>query len=85
MTAVMNKVRQDYGGIDPYNMLVFSNHPQRYSEDERIAPGNHWAVWISQQARVPVYQQKSLLDLLAAVNPYGNVPTHFPPNTNQSQ
>jgi hypothetical protein len=84
MTALIDKVRQDYGGVDPYNILVLSNHPQHYSEDDRIAPGNHWAGSISQKARVPVYHQKALLDLLKAVNLYGNVPTHFPPDRNQS-
>ena len=83
MTALMDRVRQDYGGVDPHNILVFSNHPQHYPEDDRIAPGNHWAGFISQKARVPVYHQQALFDLFKAVNLYGNVPTHFPPDRNQ--
>jgi hypothetical protein len=83
MTTLMDKVRRDYGGVDPYNILIFSNHPQHYSEDDRIAPGSHWAGSISQEARVPVYHQQALLDLFKAVNVYGNVPTHFPADRDQ--
>jgi hypothetical protein len=83
MAKLMDKVRIDYGGVDPYNLLVFSNHPQHYSDDDRIAPGSSWAGFISQKARVPVYNNSALMDLFKAVNLYGNVPTLFPPDRNQ--
>lgn len=54
MAALLDRVRDDYGAVDPYNILVFSNHPQHYSEGDRTAPGSQSAVWISQKARVPV-------------------------------
>jgi hypothetical protein len=85
MASLMDKIRADYGGVDPYNILVFSNHPQHYPEDDQIAPGNHWAGFISQKARIPVYHQRALVDLFTAVNLYGNVPTHFPPDRNHKQ
>jgi hypothetical protein len=78
MAALMERVRKDHGGVDPYNLLVFSNHPQHYSEDDQIAPGSRWAGVIAQRSRVPVLHQKALFDLFTAVNLYGNVPTHFP-------
>ena len=31
MTSVLDQTRKEYGGVDPYNILVFSNHPQHYS------------------------------------------------------
>jgi hypothetical protein len=80
MASLMDKVRKDYGGVDPYNILVFSNHPQYYSEDDTVAPGSSWAGFISEKSRVAVPHQKALFDLFTAVNLYGNVPTHFPPN-----
>jgi hypothetical protein len=82
MASIMDRVRKDNGGIDPYNMLVFSNHPQHYSEDEAVAPGSSWAGFISQKSRVVVPQQQALVDLFTAVNLYGNVPSHFPPDRN---
>jgi hypothetical protein len=83
MSALMQRIRKDYAGVDPHNILVFSNHPQHYPEDDRIAPGNHWAGFISKRSRVPVHHEQTLFDLLKAVNLYGNVPTHFPPERNQ--
>jgi hypothetical protein len=79
MAALMDRIRRDNAGVDPYNFLAFSNHPQHYSDDDKIAPGNHWAAIVSQRARVPVHHEQALLDLMKAVNLYGNVPTHFPP------
>jgi hypothetical protein len=40
-TALMDAVRKDYGGVDPYNMLVFSNHPQHYSASY-LSPAGGW-------------------------------------------
>jgi hypothetical protein len=79
IAALLGRIRKDYGGVDPYNLLVLSNHPQHYSEDDRIAPGNHLSGYISRKTRVPVYHEKILMDLINAANLYGNVPTHFPP------
>lgn len=78
MATLMEAIRKEHAGADPYNLLVFSNHPQHYSEGDEIAPGNRWAGIISQKARVPVHHLSALQDLFTAVNLYGNVPTHFP-------
>jgi hypothetical protein len=78
MATLMQAIRKEHGGVDPYNILVFSNHPQHYSEDDSIAPGNRWAAIIPQKPRVPVHHPGALQDLCTAVNLYGNVPTHFP-------
>lgn len=83
VAALMDKIRRDHGGVDPYNLLVFSNHPQHYPDNDGAAPGSNWAGIISQRARVPVYHNQALSDLFTAVNLYGNVPTLFPPDRNQ--
>ena len=80
--AVAQRTRKSYGGIDPYNLLVFSNHPRHYSSDDQAAPPNRLAGIILQCPRIPVFHQKAVLDLYNAVNLYGNVPTHFPENPN---
>ncbi len=79
MAAIIDRVRIDHGDVDPYNLLVFSNHPQHYFEDDRIAPGNRFSAFLCNKPRVPVVHQQALSDLVAAANLYGNVPTHFPP------
>jgi uncharacterized protein YchJ len=84
MASIIDKLRHDYGGVDPYNVIVFSNHPQHYSADEGRAPGNQSTVVVSQQSRVRVYHEAAMHDMAKAVSLYGNVPTLFPPpNRNQ--
>lgn len=34
-------------GVDPYNLLVFTNHPQHYADGDGTAPKDHWAAIIS--------------------------------------
>jgi len=40
IAALLERIRIDYGGLDPYNLLVFSNRPQHYAEDDNTATGN---------------------------------------------
>lgn len=82
MTSVLDQTRKEYGGVDPYNILVFSNHPQHYSRPGQIAPPSRVAASISQTPRVQVFHRQALIDLLNAANLYGNVPSHFPPDRN---
>ena len=72
-------------GVDPYNLLVFTNHPQHYSVGDIAAPKDHWAALVSNNPRVKVFKQSALTDLLKALDLYGNIPTDFPklvPGTN---
>jgi hypothetical protein len=85
MSSLLDKVRAEYAGVDPYNILVLSNHPQRYSEDDLRVPGNQLAVVVSQKPRVPIYNEQAMMDLLKAASLYGNVPTLFPPDRSQQQ
>jgi hypothetical protein len=64
--------------FDPYNLLIFTNHPQHYGKDEQKAPKDRWAALMSNNPRVKVFHQKALKDLLDALNLYGNIPTDFP-------
>jgi len=82
MLRLLETLRKDYGSVDPYNLLVFSNHPQHYSDDDAMAPGSQAVGVISRNPRVPVYRQEGLIDLLKAANLFGNVPTAFPPDRN---
>jgi hypothetical protein len=88
ISRYIQEVRLASGGVDPYNLLVFTNHPQHYSEDHKPPLGDHWAAFISDKPRVPVFAQSALHDLLNALDFYRNVPTDFPkliPGTNVPQ
>jgi len=79
------RMLQSTDGVDPYNLLVFTNHPQHYSVGESAAPKDHWAALVSNNPRVKVFEQSALTDLLKALDVYGNIPTDFPklvPGTN---
>ena len=80
MASLLDKIRKDNGGLDPYNALVFSNHPQHY-ERTGIAPGDSRVVGkIATKPRVKIFHPKALEDLLRATALYGVVPTEFPPD-----
>jgi hypothetical protein len=85
ISRYIHRIRSENGYVDPYNLLVFTNHPQHYSEDDEPPLGNRWAAFISDKPRVPVFQLAALNDLLKALDLYGNIPTDFPkllPGTN---
>lgn len=82
MCALIDKVCEDHSGVDPYNLLVFSNHPQHYSRAGQLAPQSRMLALISHNPRVRVFREEALVALLTAANLYGNVPSHFPPDRN---
>ncbi|MGA2712343.1 MAG: hypothetical protein ABSG41_04485 [Bryobacteraceae bacterium] len=85
ISRYIDEIRATNGGVDPYNLLVFTNHPQHYSEHDRRTPDDHWAAFISDKPRVTVFAESALRDLLNALDLYRNVPTDFPnliPGTN---
>ena len=71
--------------FDLYNLLIFTNHPQHYGDDEHRAPQDQWGAFTPTNPRVKVFHPKALNDLLEALDLYGNIPTDFPkllPGTN---
>ena len=82
MAAMLDRIRKDYSGLDPYNLLVFSNHPQHYHRPGPPPPSSRMAAILSQKPRVEAYKKEALVDLLKAANLYGIVPSHFPPDRN---
>ena len=84
MSTLIYDVNKDYSGVSPYNLLVFSNHPNHYSDSDVVAPTSLWAGVIAKMPRVPVYHPTALTALLKAVNLYGKVPTVFPDDQNSN-
>jgi hypothetical protein len=82
MASLLERIRRDHGGLDPYNVLVFSNHPQHY-ERTGTAPGMSRVVGkIATNPRVKIFHPKALEDLLRATALNGVVPTDFPADRN---
>jgi len=82
LASLLDRVRKDYGELDPYNLLVFSNHPQHYVRTNHSHAPSRMAAILSERPRIKIYNKEALVDLLKAANLYRVVPTHFPPDRN---
>ena len=77
MRALLDRNRQEHGGIDLYAMIVFTNHPHHYVASNELDPQRHILTFIPQPPKVA--RQEVLFALNEAVCLYGNVPNQFPP------
>ena len=78
ISKFIGDLRKENGGVDPYNVLVFSNHPQHYSDGDAKAPSNQWAAYLSERPRVPLHSDVAVRAIFEALKIYENVPTDFP-------
>lgn len=78
ISKFISEVRKENDGIDPYNVLIFSNHPQHYSDGDTKAPSNQWAAYVSDRPRVPLHSDAAVKAIFDALKIYDNVPTDFP-------
>lgn len=72
------KLRNENGGKDPINLVVFTNHPQHYTKDEEIAQQAHLLSVIS-QVPIRAARQEALWAVTQAANLYGNIPEELTP------
>jgi hypothetical protein len=77
MLRLVERVRKDHSGVDPYAMLIFTNHPHHYSEPNELDPQRHVLAIIS--TTMGGTKLQALQALYWAVNLYGNIPNEFPP------
>lgn len=80
ITALLYRVRREYGGAEPYAMLTFSNHPHHYASPHEADPKRHLLSVMPISPSKPVIHQQALLQLHKAAWLYGNVPNEFPEN-----
>lgn len=76
--SVLDRVRKRNGGKDPFNQVIYTNHPEHYVAGDGPAPGKHLLSMISQVPRVPIEHLQALFDLHQAANLYGNIPNELP-------
>jgi hypothetical protein len=79
-----DRLRKEYGGKDPINLLLFTNHPQHYTKDEEIAQQPLWLALISQVPLKPA-RPDVLLALAQAANLYGKTPQELPGTTRDTR
>ena len=72
--STLDRIRRRHSGRDPINLLVITNHPEHYSEDEEAAQSPQI---MSIQTQVPVTAVSSpgaLTAIHQAANVYGRIP-----------
>ena len=71
--SLLDGIKKEHNGTDPYCMIVFSNHPHHYAVRD-LDPQQHLLSVISQQPKVHLLALKSLH---TAADLYGSIPVGF--------
>lgn len=77
MRELIEREKEEHGGVERYGMLVFTNHPHHYAHPNELDPQRHTLSVMPTAAENPVNEQV-LNDLRHAVELYGNIPNEFP-------
>jgi len=70
MRILLDRVKAHHNDVDPYCMIIFSNHPHHYAVRD-LDPQKHLLSVLSQQ---PTAHMLSLRNLFVAAGLYGNIP-----------
>jgi hypothetical protein len=73
----LDRMRKKNGGKDPIRLLVTTNHPEHYSEDEEIATSPQLLSLFTNVSETPDLLQQTLQAIHTAANMYGRIPQHF--------
>ena len=71
MQAILDRTKREHNNVDPYCMIVFSNHPHHYAPDE-LDPQRHLFSVLPEQ---PSASLDALWSIHKAAGLYGNIPT----------
>jgi len=73
MQTILDRTKKEHNNVDPYCMMVFSNHPHHYAPDD-LDPQKHLFSVLSEQ---PSASLDALWSIHQAANLYGNIPNKF--------
>lgn len=73
MQTILDRIKKEHNNVDPYCMIVFSNHPHHYAPDD-LDPQKHLFSVLSEQ---PNANLDALWSIHKAADLYGNIPTKF--------
>lgn len=78
----MDNVQKADNDKDLFNMIVFTNHPHHYGEENDLDPkSNVQSVYSLKPVNIPINEQ-SILNLREAALQYNNIPNEFPKEFN---
>jgi hypothetical protein len=73
----LDRIRKRNGGKDPISLLVTTNHPEHYLEDEELATSHQILTMLSNVSDTPDLMRETLQAIHRAAMMYGNIPQHF--------
>jgi len=73
MQAILDRTKKEHNNIDPYCMIVFSNHPHYYAPDD-LDPQKHLFSVLPEQTSASL---DALWSIHNAAGLYGNIPIKF--------
>ena len=76
LSKLLDQVKKENGGKDPFSMIVFTNHPHHYAAKDEKDPQKHLYSIVSDDTYAPNIE--ALRSLHQAVTLYGNIPNKFP-------
>lgn len=79
----LDRMRKQYNRNDPINLLVITNHPEHYSEDEESAQAPQLLSIQTNVPLLPANTPRALFEIHMAANKYGNIPQFFPGQTSR--
>jgi hypothetical protein len=74
----MDRMRVGDQKLDPISLLVITNHPEHYTEDEELAQYHQLLSLITLRPLKPMRRAEGLQAIHQAANLYGNIPVFFP-------
>lgn len=78
ISNLLDRIRNENGGLDPYNLIVLTNHPHHYGKEEEMDPKKHNMSFLSQVPATQVTDASAVLNLHRAAELYGNIPNELP-------
>jgi hypothetical protein len=73
----MDRIRKRNGGKDPISLLVTTNHPEHYLNDEEFATSHQILTLLTNVSDTPDIMRETLQSIHTAAMMYGKIPQRF--------
>lgn len=77
LTRLLDDIRNEHSGKDPYNCLVITNFPYHYGKEDEVTPKGKVATFISYLPKIEIPNVQPLVDIHEAAMKFGNIPNAF--------
>ncbi len=78
MQKLLDRIRREHNGSDPFNLVVFTNHPHCYAKENEVDPRKHIVSFLSQIPKRLIDNPNVIMGIHFGACKYGNIPNEFP-------